>query len=58
MTQQAINSLSLYRGGDPAKIEQLLRIQKSSVVEELREHFDASDNHELAIKLSLGFRED
>ena len=58
MTQQAINSLSLYRGGNPATIEQLLRIQKSSVVDELKEHFGASDNHELAIKLSLNFRED
>ena len=58
MTQQAINSLSLYRGGNPSSIEQLLRIQKSSVVEELKEHFNASDLHDLAIKLSLNFRED
>ena len=54
MTQQAINSLNLYRGGNPSTIEQLLRMQSSSVVSELKEHFGASDNHDLAIKLSLG----
>lgn len=58
MTQQAINSLSLYRGGSPSSIEQLLKIQKASVVEELKEHFNASDLHDLAIKLSLNFKED
>ena len=53
MTQQAINSLGLYKGGNPGTIEQLLRIQKSSVVEELKEHFGASDISELAIMLSM-----
>ena len=53
MTQQAINSMNLYRGGNPATIEQLLRMQRSSVVDELKQHFGASDLHELAIKLSL-----
>ena len=54
MTPQAMNSLSLYKGGNPATIEQLLKMQKTSVVDELKEHFNVSDNHELAIKLSLG----
>ena len=53
MTQQAINSINLYKGGNPSTIEQLLRMQHSSVVGELREHFGASDNHELAVKLSM-----
>lgn len=53
MTQQAINSINLYRGNNPSTIEQALKIQRSSVVNELKEHFGASDNHELAIKLSL-----
>lgn len=48
-----MNSLNLYRGQDPAKIEQLLRIQKSSVVDELKEHFGVSDLHSLAVKLSI-----
>ena len=55
MTQQAINSMNLYRGGNPATIEQLLRMQRSSVVDELKQHFGASDLHELAIKLSLNW---
>ena len=54
MTQQAKNSLGLYKGGDPAKIKQLLRIQSSSVVQELMEYFDAKDIDELAIKASIG----
>ena len=54
MTQQAINSINLYRGGNPATIEQLLQWQGSSVVNELKEHFGASNISELAIKLSIG----
>ena len=53
MTPQAQNSLNLYRGGNPATIEQLLKMQKSSVVEELKEYFKAADLKELAIKLSI-----
>lgn len=54
MTPQAENSLKLYKGGNPSTIEALLGMQKASVVNELKEHFNVSDNHELAIKLSLG----
>lgn len=53
MTPQAKNSLSLYKGGNPATIEQLLRMQKSSVVNELKDHFKASTLKELAVKLSI-----
>jgi hypothetical protein len=52
MTQQAINSINLYKGNDPMKIQMLLRIQSTSVVNELMEHFGASSISELAIKLS------
>ena len=54
MTQQAINSINLYRGGNPATIEQLLRMQGTGVVNELMEHFGASSIRELATKLSIG----
>lgn len=54
MTQQAINSISLYRGNNPATIEMALRMQHSSVVNELKEHFGASSLGELAIRLSIG----
>lgn len=54
MTQQAINSISLYRGNDSATIEMALRMQRSSVVNELMEHFGATSTRELAIKLSIG----
>jgi len=53
MTQQAKNSLSLYKGGNPSTIKQLLEFQKSSVVNELKEYFNASTLDELAIKLSI-----
>jgi len=53
MTQQALNSINLYKGGNPSTIEQLLRFQKSSIVNELKDHFGASSTSELAIKLSL-----
>lgn len=53
MTQQAKNSLSLYKGGNPSTIKQLLEFQKPSVVNELKEHFNASTLDELAIKLSI-----
>lgn len=53
LSKQAINSMELYRGQNPAKIEMLLRIQYSSVVKELMEHFHAKDIKDLAIRLSL-----
>ena len=55
MTPQAKNSLNLYRGGNPATIEQLLRFQKSSIVEELKQHFAVSSIRELAVRLSNGY---
>lgn len=54
MTKQANNCLDLYRGGNPSTIKQLLQMQRSSVVNELKEHFGASDLDTLAVKLSLG----
>ena len=53
MTQQAINSIELYKGNNPGTIEKALKFQKSSVVEELKEHFHAEDLRDLAIRLSL-----
>lgn len=53
MTPQAENSIGLYRGENPSTIEQLLGMQDSSVVKELKEHFKASSNRELAFKLSM-----
>lgn len=52
MTEQALNSINLYRGGDPSKIAQLLQFQKKSVVNELLFEFDAIDIYDLASKLS------
>lgn len=54
MTKQAQNSLDLYRGQNPATIKQLLKMQKSSVVAELKEHFGVSDIDSLAARLSIG----
>lgn len=54
MTKQAQNSLNLYRGQNPATIKQALRMQKSSIVEELKAHFGVSDIDSLATRLSIG----
>ena len=53
MTQQAINSMNLYRGGNPATIEKLLAFQSSNVVNELKQHFGVTNNHDLAAKLAF-----
>ena len=53
MSEQAKRSLNLYRGGNPSTIAQLLKMQKSSVVNELKEHFGVSSIQELALRLSL-----
>lgn len=53
MSKQAENSLNLYKGGNPATIQQLLMIQKPSVVNELKEHFKVTSLSELALRLSL-----
>jgi len=52
MTQKAINSLQLYKGGNPATIAQLLKMQSCSVVNELKQHFGVSSIDALAIALS------
>ena len=52
MTTQAENSLQLYTGGNPATIEQLLRFQKPSIVNELKAHFGVTSISELVLKLS------
>lgn len=53
MTQQAMNSLDFYRGGNPETIKKLLRLQSNSVVNELKEHLHARGVDDLAIKLSM-----
>ena len=53
MTQQAQNSIRLYKGNSPDKIGQLLKIQNSNVVNELMAHYNANSINELAVKLSF-----
>ena len=55
MTSQALNSIELYKGNNPATIKMALKFQKSSVVNELMEHFNAKNIDELAIKLSMHY---
>lgn len=54
MTQQATNCLDLFRGGNPATIKQLLKVQKPSIVKELHDYFGTTDNDRLAVLLSRG----
>lgn len=52
LSKQAKNSLQLYKGGNPSTIEQLLKLQASSVVNELKQFLNAEDLDELVYKLS------
>ena len=54
LSNQAKNSINLYKGNPPSMIKQLLKNQKISVVEELERHYDVDNIDELAIKLSRG----
>lgn len=54
MKEQTKNALKLYRGGNPSTIKQLLRVQHSSVVNELKELCHTDNLGELAIRLSAG----
>lgn len=54
MTIQAQNTQNLCRGASVASIMQALRMQKQSIVDELRNHYGVKTNEELATRLSLG----
>lgn len=54
MTSQAQNCIKLYYAGNPATIKQMLSMQKTSVVNELKNHFGTQDLGELAQRLSIG----
>lgn len=54
MTTQARNCLTLFRGGNPSTIKQLLQHQKPSIVDELKNHFGTNDLDKLAVCLSKG----
>ena len=54
LSNQALNSIELYKGGNPDTIEQLLIRQSSSVVNEIKEYYECKDIKELAIKCSIG----
>ena len=52
MTKQAQNSIDLYLGQDPTTIKRALSIQKSSIINELKEHFGVTDIDTLAVTLA------
>ncbi len=52
MTPQAKNSINLFKGNDGSTIMTALRMQKASVVKELKEYFKVSSDSELADILS------
>lgn len=54
MTQQAVNTMELYKCGNPSQIAALLRLQAQSVVDELRKHFHVTNIETLAVRLSKG----
>lgn len=54
MTTQAQNSINLYKGQPISSIKQALSIQKKSVVDELKQHFNVTNIDDLATRLSVG----
>ena len=52
MSEQAKNSIKLYKGQDARTIRQLLNFQLCRVVNELMNYYKAKDLDDLAIKLS------
>lgn len=54
MTIQAQNTQNLCRGASIASIKQAIRMQKPSIIEELKTHYGVKTNDELAIRLSAG----
>ena len=52
MSEQAKNSIRLYKGQDAKTIRQLLNFQLVRVVNELMSFYKAKDLDDLAIKLS------
>ena len=52
MSEQAKNSIKLYKGQDARRIRQLLNFQLCRVVNELMNYYKASDLDDLALKLS------
>lgn len=54
MTQQAKNCIDLFRGNDPATIKRALKMQRQSIVNELKDHYKANDIDDLAYRLAIG----
>lgn len=54
MSPQAQNSLALYKGNPVSTIKTALKMQKASIVKELKEHFKIDDLDALALRLSIG----
>lgn len=54
MKPQTLNSIRLYKGGNPASIEMLLSLQSVDVVNELKAYYGTNNLHELAVKCSIG----
>lgn len=54
MTKQAQNTINLFKGNPVSTIKMALKMQSSSIVSELKDHFNTQDIDELALKLSLG----
>lgn len=52
LSNQAMNSIELYRGQNSTLIKQLLQFQKKSVVDELLQHFECENISVLSVKLS------
>ena len=53
MTTQAQNSINLYKGNPVSMIKQALKMQRTSIVDELKEHYEVSTVDDLAVRLSM-----
>lgn len=53
MTTQAQNSINLYKGNPVSMIKLALKMQRKSIVDELKEHYEVSTIDDLAVRLSM-----
>ena len=53
MTTQAQNSINLYKGNPVSMIKQALKMQRASIIDELKDHFGVSTIDDLAVRLSM-----
>lgn len=53
LSQKAKNNIEMLRGNNPSKITSWLKMLPSSIVNELKQYYNADDINELSVKISM-----